>query len=102
MLLIDVRLGAGLLRQHEVHLDRPGEVADYAASLHEDPDAADLVCAQEATAHAAAAAAALVGGALRAFVLGVDRPCWTAFDLDRAQWHVGPRNGDEVCVDEEV
>jgi len=96
-LLIDARLGRGQLRLHEVFLDQPAAVTDYEASLHDDPADGDAaVCGEDASVHAAAAAAALVAGALRAFVAGWPRPAWTAVDLDRAQWLSGPLAGGIV------
>jgi len=94
LLLVDVRIGPAQVRLHEMLRGRDGDAAEYMASLHDDPeDEAGPGCAQEATAHAAAAAAALVGGALSAFVDGVPRPRWVAIDLDRAQWCAGwPRD----------
>ncbi len=91
LLLLDVRLGRGLLRLHEVRPDDAEDVATYEASLHDDASAATADCSDEATTHAAAAAAALVGGALRAFVHGLPRPRWIAVDLDRALWVTGQR-----------
>jgi hypothetical protein len=90
VLLLDVRIGPACVRFHEVRSRRAGDVAEYEASLHDDPVPAPLpVCAQDSTAHAAAAAAALVAGALCAFVDGTNRPRWIAIDLDRAHWAAG-------------
>jgi hypothetical protein len=91
LLLLDVRLGRGLVRLHEVRPDDAGDVSIYEASLYDDAAAAADDCSDEAATHAAAAAAALVGGALRAFVDGSPRPRWIALDLDRALWVAGSR-----------
>lgn len=96
--LADVRLGPGQVRLHEVHPDRPDDVAIYEASLHEDPAAGDAACSDASTAHAAAAAAALVGGALSGFVDRIARPRWVAVDLNRAQWLAEPRPQEDEVV----
>jgi len=87
--LLDVRLGRGLVRLHEVRPEDAQDVAAYEASLYDDAAAAPGDCADETTAHAAAAAAALIGGALRAFVDGLQRPRCIALDLDRGIWAAG-------------
>jgi ThiF family len=90
LLLVDVRIGPAQVRLHEMVRGREGDAAEYTASLHDDPgDEAGPACEQNSTAHASAAAAALVGGALCAFVDGMPRPRWVAIDLDRAQWCAG-------------
>lgn len=96
LLYLDVRLGPGQVRLHEVHPERVGDTADYEASLHADP-AGDVGCADDSTAHASAAAAALVGGALCAFVERVPRPRWVAVDLNRAQWLAEPCVADSFA-----
>jgi hypothetical protein len=103
VLLLDVRLGPGCVRLHEVRLQRHGDAAEYEASLHDDPEEPSLpACAQDSTAHAAAAAGALVGGALCAFVDGAMRPRWIAVDLDRAHWAAGKSCGDGAERGEET
>ena len=90
LLVLDVRIGAAQVRLHEVQRGRQGDLEEYARSLHDDPvDSAPAPCAQDSTAHAAAAAAALVGGALCAFVDGTPRPRWSVIDLDRAHFCAG-------------
>ncbi len=91
LLMLDVRIGRGLVRLHEVRPSNPEDVSVYEASLHDDMSAVPGDCADQAATHAAAAAAALVGGALRAFVDGMPRPRWIAVDLDRALWVSGAR-----------
>jgi ThiF family protein len=92
LLLLDLRLGRGLLRLHEVRPGDPEDVAAYEASLCDDSAAAPGDCSDEAATHAAAAGAALVGGAVRAFVEGLPHPRWIGLDLDRALWASGPRS----------
>jgi hypothetical protein len=87
---IDVRLGRGLVRLHEVNPARFEDVDAYVDSLHDDPAGGDAACGDDSTAHAAAAAAALVAGALSAFVDGRRRPRWFAVDLDRGVWTSAP------------
>ena len=89
LLLLDLRLGRGLVRLHAVRPTEPDDVAEYEASLCDDADAAAGDCADAAATHAAAAGAALVGGAVRGFVDGVPRPRWIGLDLDRALWAAG-------------
>jgi hypothetical protein len=102
VLLLDVRIGPATVRLHEVRPAAPGDREDYEASLYGDPDpAGPPPCGQESTAHAAAAAAALVSGALCAFVDGSVRPRWIAVDLDRAHWAAGPTRGSESYPGEE-
>jgi len=91
LLFLDVRLGPGQVRLHEVRAGEPEDAEEYAASLHADPQAGTPACDQAASAHAAAAAAALVGGALAAWADGLPRPRWIGLDLDRAQWTAGRR-----------
>ena len=97
LLLIDVRLGAGLLRLHEVRPGDTGDVAAYEASLYDDETAAAGDCSDAATTHAASAAAALVAGALRGFIEGLPaRPRWIGLDLDRGLWASGRRAGEKI------
>lgn len=95
LLLLDVRLGRGLLRLHEVRPHNAKDVAAYEASLYDDDVALPDDCYDEATTHPAAAAAALVGGSLRAFIEGLPRPRWIGVDLDRALWATGRRDQEE-------
>ena len=95
VLLLDVRLGRGLLRLHEVNPADAADVGTYEASLYDDETAAPDDCYDEASTHPAAAAAALVGGSLRAFVEGLPRPRWIGVDLDRALWATGHLNRPE-------
>lgn len=90
LLLVDVRLGPGQVRLHEVRFDAPGDAADYEASLHGDPIGEQLACREESSAHAAAAAAALVGGAIAGWLAGAARSRWVAVDLDRPHWAAAP------------
>jgi hypothetical protein len=87
--VLDVRLGRGLVRLHEVSPSDPDEVEAYEASLYDDETAAADDCTDAGTTHAAAAAAALIGGALRAYVEDLPRPRWIGVDLDRALWASG-------------
>ena len=89
LLLLDLRLGRGLVRLHEVRPDDPDDAEAYVASLCDDDVAAAGDCADAAATHAAAAGAALVGGAVRGFVDGLPRPRWIGLDLDRALWAAG-------------
>ena len=90
LLLVDVRIGDAQVRLHEVERRRDGDGDEYARSLHDDPIViGPAPCVQDSTAHAASAAAALVGGALCAFVDGTPRPRWVTVDLDRAHWCAG-------------
>jgi len=98
VLLIDVRLGRGLLRLHEVRLQDAIDVAAYEASLCDDDVALPDDCYDEAATHPAAAAAALVGGSLRAFIEGLPRPRWIGIDLDRALWAAGRRAQEEPAA----
>jgi hypothetical protein len=91
VLLLDVRLGRGLLRLHEVNPADDDDVRAYQASLYDDETAAPDDCDDEASTYPAAAAAALVAGSLRAFIDGLPRPRWIGFDLDRALWAAGQR-----------
>jgi hypothetical protein len=90
LLLVDVRLGPGQVRLHEVRFDAPGDADDYETSLHGDPIGEQLACRDESSAHAAAAAAALVGGAISGWHAGEARSRWIAVDLDRPQWAAAP------------
>jgi hypothetical protein len=82
------------VRLHEVRPLLQADRSEYAASLHADPpEPVAPPCGEDRSAHAAAAAAALVAGALCAFVDGIRRPRWIAIDLDRAQWVVGETCG---------
>jgi hypothetical protein len=102
VLLLDLRLGRGLVRLNEVRPADPESVADYEASLHDDPDAdAPGVCNEEASAHAAAAGAALLGGAVCAYVEGLARPRWIALDLNRGLWAAGSRHAGVTFEDTE-
>lgn len=102
LLMLDVRIGPGRVRLHEVRRTGDGDCDDYAASLHDDPEEpGPPPCAQDSTAHAAAAAAALVAGALCAFVDGTARPRWIAVDLDRAHWAAGDARGSASDPGEE-
>ncbi len=96
LLVLDLRIGRGLVRLHEVQPSDPEDVSVYEASLSDDALAAAGDCADQAATHAAAAAAALVGGAVRAFVDRLPRPRWIAIDLDRALWVAGARNGQST------
>jgi hypothetical protein len=89
LLLLDARIGPGVVRLHALQPGRAPERSDYEASLAGDEPAGPPACGQDDSAHAAAAAAALVGGALCAFVDRRARPPWVALDLDRAQWCAG-------------
>jgi hypothetical protein len=95
LFLLDVRLGRGLVRLHEVRPGDAGDVEAYEASLYDDESAAAGDCSDEAATHAAAGAAALVGGALRAFVAGLPRPRWIGLDLDRGLWAAGHADRSE-------
>lgn len=90
LLLVDVRLGPGQVRLHEVRFDCEGDIEDYEASLHTDPVGDAPACAQETTAHASAAAAALVAGAVAGWHDCRPRSRWVAIDLDRSQWAAAP------------
>lgn len=91
LLVLDLRLGRGVVRLHAVRPSAPDDVDAYMTSLYDDAAAAPGDCADAAATHAAAAGAALVGGAVRAFVDGVPRPRWIGLDLDRALWAAGER-----------
>jgi hypothetical protein len=90
LLVVDVRLGPGQVRLHEVRFDEAGDVEDYEASLHADPVDELPACGEETSAHAAAAAAALVAGAIAGWLAGEPRSRWLAMDLDRPHWAAAP------------
>jgi len=94
LFLVDVRLGPGQVRLHEVRFDTAGDAEDYEASLHADPAAEVAACREETSAHAAAAAAALVAGAIAGWHDGRPRPRWVAVDLDRSQWAASPARSE--------